>query len=52
MSRMVHILKKYKFSGLKKIYTGLQVTMFKEAPGLGLYYGGFHIFMMDIFKEK
>ncbi len=26
--------------------------MLKEAPGLGLYYGGFHICVMDLFKQK
>lgn len=50
--RMYEILKKYKFSGLKKIYTGLPYTMMKEAPGLGMYFGGFHVCMMDLFGEK
>lgn len=49
---MVHIIRKYKLSGLRKIYTGLMYTLLKEGPGLGLYYGGFHICMMNIFKEK
>lgn len=24
----------------------------KEAPGLGMYFGGFHVCMMDLFGEK
>lgn len=50
--RMFHILKKHKFSGLRKIYTGLPYTMMKEGPGLGMYFGGFHVCMMDLFGEK
>lgn len=50
--RMYDIVRKYKISGLKKVYTGLQYTLLKECPGLGLYYGGFHICIMDLFKEK
>ncbi len=49
---MFRILKKYKLSGLRKIYTGLQYTMMKEAPGLAMYFGGFHVCMMDLFGEK
>ena len=52
IQRMIHILKKHKFSGLKKLYTGLPYTMMKEGPGLAIYFGGFHVFMMDIFGEK
>lgn len=52
VKRMYDILSKYKISGLKKIYTGLQYTILKEGPGLGIYYGGFHICIMDLFKEK
>jgi hypothetical protein len=47
--RMYHILKKYKLSGLRKIYTGLPYTMMKEGPGLAMYFGGFHVCMMDLF---
>lgn len=50
--RIYDIIRKYKLSGLRKIYTGLQYTMIKEGPGLGIYYGGFHICMMNFFKEK
>jgi hypothetical protein len=50
--RMYHILKKYKLSGLRKIYTGLPFTMMKEGPGLAMYFGGFHVCMMDLFGEK
>ncbi len=49
---MFHILKKYKLSGLKKIYTGLHYTMMKEGPGLAMCFGGFHVCMMDLFGEK
>ncbi len=52
IQRMIHILKKHKFSGLKKLYTGLHFTMMKEGPGLAMYFGGFHVCMMDLFKEK
>lgn len=50
--RMFHILRTHRLAGLRKIYTGLPYTMLKEAPGLGMYFGGFHVCMMDLFGEK
>jgi len=50
--RMFNIIKKYKLSGVRKIYTGLPYTMMKEGPGLAMYFGGFHVCMMDLFGEK
>ena len=49
--RLLEILKTEKIAGLRQIYTGLGYTILKEAPGLGLYYGGFHIFMQKLFNE-
>jgi hypothetical protein len=46
---MFDIILKYKLSGLKKIYTGLQYTLAKEAPGLAIYFGTFHTVMIDMF---
>ena len=50
--RMFHILRTHRLAGLRKIYTGLPYTMLKEAPGLGMYFGDFHVCMMDLFGEK
>lgn len=47
--RMFNILKNDKLSGLRKVYTGLPYTMMKEGPGLAMYFGGFHVCMMDLF---
>lgn len=38
--------------GVRKIYTGLQYTILREAFGLGIYYGGFHIFLRNVLGEK
>jgi hypothetical protein len=48
---MLNILRQKKLAGLRQIYTGLSYTFMRESVGLGLYYGGFHMAMRNIFKE-
>lgn len=50
--RMLHMLRTDKLAGLKKIYTGLPFSMLKESTGVALYFGGFHVCMMNVFGEK
>ena len=48
---MLDIVRQNKMAGIRQIYRGLTYTVLREAVGLGLYYGGFHITLMNLFKE-
>lgn len=50
--RILIILKQQKLKGFYTIYTGLPYTMMKEGPGIAIYFGGFHVCMMDVFGQK
>lgn len=46
------VLKDEKLAGLKKLYTGHLITLYRESIGSGLYYGGYHATLTRIFGQK